>query len=346
MDKISIVIPVYYNEANLPHTVPRLGALAAANPQFRFEFIFVDDGSGDRSHELLTGFAARDARIKVVKLSRNFGSNAATLAGFHYATGDCAVMMAADLQDPPELIITMAERWQAGHKIVLAAREDREDTLASRITAKIFYWLFKRFAIPDIPDKGCDFALIDRTVLHLLLAMGEKNLYIVGLLLWMGFNRDVVSYSRRSREHGKSRWTLAKKIKYFIDAFVSFSYLPMRLASSLGILLALAGFLWALAVVLNKVIAGVPVQGWASLMTVVLLVSGVQLITLGIFGEYLWRNFDETRQRPAFIVDEVLGVDGADTRRPAFGCEGGATLPSQAIGRAPCADGRSTVSKR
>ena len=312
MKTVSIAVPVYYNELNLPHLFPRLFGLADANPQYDFEYIFVDDGSGDNSFQILVDLAERDARVRVVKLSRNFGSNAATLAGLHYVSGDCVAMIAADLQDPPELITTMLQRWEAGKKVVLATREDREDPLVNRLLSGAFYWLFRRLAIREMPANGCDFVLVDRKVADMLVQMGEKNPYLFGLILWLGFDRDIVYYTRQKRELGKSRWTLGKRVKHFIDALVSFTYVPMRLVSALGIALALAGFVWAVVVVLNRILAGVPVQGWASLMTVVLVVSGVQLLTLGIFGEYLWRNFEETRKRPSFVIDQLIGIEKAD----------------------------------
>ncbi len=317
MKTVSIVVPVYYNELNLPHLFPRLFALADANPQYNFEYVFVDDGSGDNSFQILAELARRDDRVRVVKLSRNFESNAATLAGLHYVSGDCVAMIAADLQDPPELITTMLQRWEAGKKVVLASREDREDPFVNRLLSGAFYWLFRRLALREMPPKGCDFALVDRKVADLLVQMGEKNPYLFGLVLWLGFDRDVVYYTRQKRELGKSRWTLAKRVKYFIDALVSFTYVPMRLVSALGIALALAGFVWAVIVVLNRILAGVPVQGWASLMTVVLVVSGVQLLTLGIFGEYLWRNFEETRKRPPFVVDQLIGITNQQSGKSA-----------------------------
>jgi glycosyltransferase involved in cell wall biosynthesis len=308
MKKISIVVPVYYNELNLPHLFPRLFALAQANPGYEFEYVFVDDGSGDNSFELLAEVAERDPRVRAAKLSRNFGANAAVLAGLHYVSGDCVAMIAADLQDPPEIISTMLRRWEAGKKVVLAARNDREDPFISRLFAGMFYWLFRRMALKDMPAKGCDFLLIDRTVANMLVQIGEKNPYLIGLVLWMGFERDIVYYKRQKREHGKSMWSFAKRTKYFIDALVAFTYLPMRLISGLGAALALLGFVQAVIVVFNRMLYGVSPPGWTSLMVVILAVSGVQLLTLGIFGEYLWRNFEETRKRPPFIVDQVMGI--------------------------------------
>jgi dolichol-phosphate mannosyltransferase len=309
---VSIVVPVYCNELNLPHLFPRLLGLADANPQYAFEYVFVDDGSGDNSFEILAELAKRDPRVRVVKLSRNFGSSAAVMAGLQYMSGDCVAMIAADLQDPPELITTMLRRWEEGKRVVLAAREDREDPLANRLLSSVFYWLFRRLAIREMPAKGCDFVLIDREIADLLLQIGEKNPYLIGLILWLGFDRDIVYYKRQRRELGKSMWTFGKRVKRFIDALVSFTYVPMRLVSTLGMALALVGFVWAVIVVLNRLLFGVPVQGWPSLMTVVLVVSGVQLITLGIFGEYLWRNFEETRKRPSFVVDQLIGIERVD----------------------------------
>jgi glycosyltransferase involved in cell wall biosynthesis len=309
---VSIVVPVYYNELNLPHLFPRLFGLADANPQYDFEYIFVDDGSGDRSFELLTDMAQNDARVCAVKLARNFGSNPATLAGLHYVSGDCVAMIAADLQDPPEVISAMLRRWEGGKKVVLASRDDRKDPLATRIFSTAFYWLFRRMAIREMPPRGCDFALVDREVAHLLVQMGEKNPYLFGLILWVGFDRDIVYYTREERHHGKSMWTLARRVKYFIDALVGFTYVPIRFVSVAGIALALVGFARAVMVVLRRVLHGVDPPGWASLMVVVLLLSGVQLITLGVFGEYLWRNFEETRKRPPFVVDRVIGGGNKD----------------------------------
>jgi glycosyltransferase involved in cell wall biosynthesis len=313
MSKVSIVVPVYCNELNLPHLFPRLFDLVDANPRHDFEYVFVDDGSGDNSFQLLAAAADKDPRVRVVKLSRNFGANAAVIAGLHYVTGDCVAMIAADLQDPPELITTMLRRWEAGKKVVLAAREDREDPLVNRLLSSAFYGLFRRLAIRDMPAKGCDFLLVDRVVADMLVQIGEKNPYLIGLILWLGFDRDVVYYKRQKREQGRSMWTLAKRVKYFIDALVAFTYVPMRLVSGLGIVLSLAGLAVAMIVALRRILYNAAVQGWASLMVIVLVISGTQMLTMGIFGEYLWRNFEETRKRPSFVVEQVTETAGPDS---------------------------------
>jgi glycosyltransferase involved in cell wall biosynthesis len=314
MKQVSIIVPVYYNELNLPVLFSRLFDLANADLHYDFEYVFVDDGSGDRSFQLLANLAKRDPRVRAIKLSRNFGANAAVMAGLHYASGDCVAMIAADLQDPPELILQMLRRWEAGSKVVLATRDDRHDPLLNRLFARSFYWLFRHMAIKAMPSKGCDFVLIDRVVVDLLVQIGEKNPYLIGLILWMGFQPDLICYTRQKREIGKSRWTLSKRVKYFIDALVAFTYTPIRLVSGLGLALALLGLFGALVVIAGHMSHGFSVPGWASLMVAVLVVSGVQLLTTGIFGEYLWRNFEETRKRPTFIVDQVLGTDQVASR--------------------------------
>jgi len=307
MALISIVIPVYYNAGSLPALAERLAALAESQPGHRFEFVYVDDGSGDNSFEALKAIAEREPRARVVKLARNFGSNTAILAGMTYATGDCVAFIAADLQDPPETLAEMIARWEAGTKVVLAARRDRHgDPWTTRLFAGLFNWLFKKLVFDGFSPQGIGFFLVDRQVADVLIRCNEKNAHLIGLILWSGYRYEIVEYDRGEREHGKSRWTFRKKFKYFIDAFAAFSYLPLRLASALGLLLAGAGGLYAVVVIAVRLLNQVPVPGWTALMIVVLLTSGAQLLILGILGEYLWRNFDATRTRPLFIVEAVL----------------------------------------
>jgi glycosyltransferase involved in cell wall biosynthesis len=311
MARVSIVVPVYGNAQSLPGLVDRLQAVADSMSGDVFEFVFVDDGSGDDSFSVLESLAARCANLRAVRLSRNFGSNVAVVAGLTYAHGDCAVVIAADLQDPPELIPRLVERWREGNKVVIAARRRRRDPMAARIFAAIFNRLFRSFVFADYPAGGFDFMLIDRRVVDILVGIREKNSYLFGQALWVGFPRALVHYDRQERRHGRSRWTTAKKIKYFIDAFAAFSYLPIRVASFLGVALAALGFLYALVIVVVRFTSGVPVTGWASLTVVVLVTSGAQLVVVGVLGEYLWRALDETRRRPLFIVDAVVNCEGS-----------------------------------
>jgi dolichol-phosphate mannosyltransferase len=305
---ISIVVPVYHNATSLPDLLGAFHNLAARNAACAFEFVFVDDGSRDDSYAVLSRLAGEDARVRVVKLSRNFGSNAALLAGLAHARGDAVACIAADLQDPPELIHEMLALWRQGRKVVLAARQERDDSPLSNFIADTFYALFRRFAIPAMPKRGFDFFLIDRQVCDLINGVQESNAYLMGLILWMGFDPAVVNYRRRARlaRHGVSMWTLTKKIKYFIDSFVAFSYVPVRACSLLGVGLSLFGVIYALAVIAMRWFFDIQAEGWASLMVVILVVSGVQLLMTGVLGEYMWRNLDETRRRPRFIVEHVI----------------------------------------
>jgi dolichol-phosphate mannosyltransferase len=307
MALVSIVVPVYHNAASLLDLLTRFQALAADHPQDCFEFVFVDDGSKDNSFAMLHELAHREPRMRVVKLSRNFGSNAAILAGLEEARGDAVAAISADLQDPPEMIGEMLARWRAGRKVVLAARETREDSWLTRMAADAFYFLFRRLALPGMPRRGFDFFLIDRQVRDVVVEMPEKNLYLMGLLVWLGFDAEVLHYHRRSRDkrYGRSMWTLARKVRYFIDAFVAFSYVPLRAASVAGVLTCLASGVYALYIILSRLLWSRDVPGWGSLMVVVLMTSGLQLLMTGVLGEYVWRNLDEARRRPRYIVDRI-----------------------------------------
>ncbi|PIE32002.1 hypothetical protein CSA56_16745 [candidate division KSB3 bacterium] len=250
MALISVVVPVYYNAESLPLLVERLSLAAEKLTEDEFEFVFTDDGSGDSSFSVLQNLAQEDQRIRLVKLSRNFGSNAAILAGLTYATGDCSVVISADLQDPPELIPELVASWKQGKQVVLAARRTRQDPTLTKFFATMFNRLFRKFVFADFPPDGFDFMLIDRCVVDLLVQVQEKNSYIFGQTMWAGFHM------------------------------------------------------------------GFPIVGWASLMVVVLLASGAQLVVAGTLGEYLWRILDETRRRPPFIVDSLINIETQNVSLP------------------------------
>lgn len=315
MTLVTIVVPVYHNATSLPDLLEELRALASRNSGEDFELVFVDDGSTDDSFPVLQRLAATEPRMRVVKLSRNFGSNAAIVAGLSIAKGDTVGVIAADLQDPPEKFDEMLALWRGGQKVVVAARNDRDDPLPTTILADLFYRLFRRFALPTMPARGFDFFLIDRRVVDLITGIQENNVYLMGLILWLGFRSAVVTYDRRARksDYGRSRWTVRKKIKYFIDAFVAFSNVPVRAASILGIVLSVLGILYAALIVALQIFSDIDVEGWSSLMVVLLIVAGAQLLMLGVIGEYLWRTLEETRKRPRFIIDHVL--EGSSERQ-------------------------------
>lgn len=315
---VSIVIPVYFNEGNIPVTWPALEAtLQQLPPGSRWEVVFVDDGSEDRSYDrLVEVFRAAPDRVRVVKLTRNFGQVAAILAGFQTARGDCAIVMSADLQDPPELILEMVARWDRGaRKIVLATRTEREDGTLARWTSRMFYRLMRRYAIPNMPEGGFDYFLVDRRVIDLVNTFQEKNTFLQGMILWTGFVPDVIGYTRRKRTIGRSRWTLSRKIKYFVDGFVTYTETPLRLITLVGLTVSMLSFSYATLILVLKLFWSIPVQGWAPTMITILMLSGVQLVMLGIIGEYLWRNYHETRKRPNFVVESSLGepLGGGDS---------------------------------
>lgn len=316
MSFVSLIVPVYHNASSLPDLLAKFQELASKNSDDVFEFVFVDDGSRDNSFEVLQGLAQHESRIRIVKLSRNFGSNPALLAGIDQAKGDVVAAIAADLQDPPELIHDMLALWRQGRKVVLAAREGRDDPGLSAFMSNAFYTLFRRFAINTMPKQGFDFFLIDRQVCDLIKGIQESNAYLMGLILWLGFDPAVIYYRRREREqrYGRSMWTLARKLKYFVDSFVAFSYFPVRASSVIGITLSILGILYAFLVIILRVFFGRDPEGWASLMVVLLIVSGAQMIMTGVLGEYLWRNLDETRRRPRFIIERI--VNGSSKVQP------------------------------
>jgi len=302
---VSVVVPVYFNEESIPELTARFEELAARNPQLDFEFVFVDDDSKDNSYKLLLSYLHTSKHnVKVLKLSKNFGSFTACLAGLEKSEGDCCAILAADLQDPPEVLDQMISLWEKGTEVVIATRKSREDPFLTRLFSKIYYTIFRRFALKDMPEGGFDFVLMDRKVVDILRDIREKNTSLMGLILWSGFKRATVFYVRRARKYGKSKWTFSKKLKYFIDSFVSFSFFPIRLATILGIIVSISGFLYSLFLIYDKIFNNTLIHGITALIVIVLFLGGIQLLILGIFGEYLWRILDETRKRPNFIIDK------------------------------------------
>lgn len=301
--KLSILIPVYFNELNLEPTYNKLKEDVLSKLEM-YEIIFVDDGSKDNSYEVIQRLQKNDNNIKAIKLSRNFGSHAAILAGLSVATGNCATIISADLQDPPEIIIQMLEKYQMGSKVVLAVRQDREEPLFQKMFSNTYYLMMRKFAIPNMPKGGFDCCLIDRKVIEVLNLMEEKNTTVMGQILWCGFKTDTIYYTRKKREIGKSRWTFSKKIKLLIDSLLGFSYFPIRFISFIGLLFFIISLVWLFYILFRKILIGITVEGWTSLMLVVLFSSGIIMLTLGILGEYVWRAFDAIRKRPPFIIEK------------------------------------------
>jgi len=305
----SVVVAAYNEEGNLPLLYDRLCALDWVGMGLDPEYVFVDDHSRDRTPEILASLAASNSRVKVLRFSKNFGSHKAFTAGLEACTGKAAVILAADLQDPPESIPGLVAAWRMGPKVVWAVRAKREgESALTKALARVYYSLMRRFSDVPPPVQGADFLLVDRCVLDELRNAPEKHTSLLSLIQWMGFDQAEVTYTKEARHSGRSNWTLRKKIKLAVDSFVSFSYAPVRLASSCGVLFAVTGFVYAAVIAVRAIAWGSPVQGWASMMCVLLIVSGVQLLMLGILGEYLWRTFDETRGRPRYIVEKRINL--------------------------------------
>ena len=303
MSKLSVLTAFYNEQGNLPLFKQRVLTTLRQTGE-NYEVVLIDDHSTDESAEFVKDWLLQDPRVMYIRLSRNCGSHAAFSAGLAKCTGDCAVLLAADLQDPPESIPLLLEKWKAGNDVVWAARAAREgESWTTKMFAGAYYHLMRRFALPEMPRKGADFLLMDRKVIDAYNAIPEKNTSFLATILWLGFRQTSIEYVKQARHSGSSKWNLAKKLKLFVDSFVSFSHAPIRLMSLAGAGISILGFLYALFVIINAFL-GSPVEGWASLMVVVLLLGGFQLLMLGVLGEYLWRAFDEARGRPRYVIEE------------------------------------------
>ena len=308
MSKLSIVIPVYYNEDTLMDLYKDMKDKILEQIG-DYEIVMVDDGSEDDSWKIMNEIRSMDENVRLVKLSRNFGEHAALLAGLSVCTGDCAVTKQADLQEDSTLILEMYESWKRGNKVVLAVRRSRDESKVKIFFANMYYALVRKFVNKNMPQGGCDCYLIDRQVIEVLERLDEKNSSLTLQVLWAGFKTDKVYFDRKDREKGVSRWTFAKKFKLVLDSMMSFSYVPIRFMTFVGILFDILAVLLFIGVVVEYFTVGTPIAGWSSLMSVVLVSSGLILSMMGILGEYVWRALDAARNRPPFIIDEVKEQD-------------------------------------
>lgn len=307
--KISIIIPVYYNEENLQSLYADMEIKLLGEKEYEWEIIMVNDGSGDRSYEVMKELAEKDKRIRIISLARNFGSHAAVYCGLSKCTGDCAVVKAADLQEPTELVLEMIDSWKRGNNVVLAVREDREEGKGQIFFANLYYWLVKKTALPNMPRGGFDVYLLDRKVVNVLMQFDEKNSALTGQILWSGFKTEKISYTRLRRKVGKSRWTLRKKVRLVLDTLFSFSTLPITIVSVIGTFSCFAAMIWALVVLVAKLMGHITVEGWTALFMFNLFSFGIVMLTLGILGGYLWRTFEASRNRPPYIIEEEQGSE-------------------------------------
>jgi glycosyltransferase involved in cell wall biosynthesis len=307
---LSVVAPVCNEELVIAEFHRRTVAALEGLP---LELILVDDGSTDATPELLAGLAAADDRVRVITLSRNFGHQAAITAGLDHARGDATVMIDGDLQDPPEVIPRMLDDWREGSDVVFAVRRDRPgETRMKLATARWFYRLFSRLSQVDLEPNAGDFRLLDRRALDALNSMRERDRFLRGMTSWVGFRQSSVAYDRDPRHAGETKYTLRRMVRFSLDAISSFSNVPLQAATVLGFIFSAVAFL-AIPVAIGFKIAGQFVPGVTTVLLVVLLLGGIQLITVGIIGEYLGRVYDEVKRRPLYIVDERRAADPVST---------------------------------
>ncbi len=303
MKKISVLIPCHNEEKSLPLLYPELVKLMDSTPNYQWELMFVNDGSTDGTLEHLRQLRQQDQRVNFVDLSRNFGKEAAMLAGFDYVTGDCMVIIDADLQDPPELIPEMIKWWEQGYEDVYAKRKTRgrESWLRKRLSL-MFYRLLQSSSRFDVLQNVGDFRLLDRSCINALRQMRESERYTKGMYSWIGFKKKEIEFDRGNRVAGSSSWSFRQLFSLAIDGITSFTSLPLRISTVVGFIVSMLAFIYMIYVFIKALIWGDPVQGYPSLVILLLFLGGIQLLSLGIIGEYIGRIYNETKNRPDYIV--------------------------------------------
>ncbi len=307
--RLSIITPAYNEAENLQTLYDRLAA-TMGRLAMDWEWIVIDDHSSDGTFQTILRLAAGDSRVKGLRFSRNFGSHTAITCGLNQAQGDCAVVMAADLQDPPEVIPDLLAPWSGGAQVVWAVRRSRPGEKAStKGFSRLYYFIMRNISgLRQMPESGADFFLIDARVLQALCRFNESNISLFALITWMGFRQATLHYEKQPRLRGRSGWSMDKKWKLLLDSITSFTYLPIRLMSYAGFLTALAGFVFAGTVVWNF-FSGKPPEGYSSLIVVILVLGGMQMMMMGVLGEYVWRALDESRRRPRYLIEAVTQTE-------------------------------------
>ena len=309
MSKVSVLVSVYKNENNI---IPFYeDFMANIVPAFKdegddYELIMINDDSPDNSWSIMKNLAIKDDHIKLLRLSRNFGAISATFTGLSYATGDCITVKACDLQEPAELTVKMYKEWKNGEKGLFAVREARRDGFFSDMMSNVYYWVMRKMVDSSMPKGGFDIYMIDKDVKDQIVQMNDKNSNIALQLMWLGFHPKKLYYVRKEREIGKSSWTFSKKLKLFLDSLIAFSYVPIRLMTMIGILFFLFAIIFGIKVIIAKIHGLIPIQGYTTLLVIVLFSAGTIMFTLGILGEYIWRILEASRNRPQFVVVDAI----------------------------------------
>ena len=310
--KICVLIPAYNEEQVLPKLYDRLAKLAASLPAYNFEYLFVNDGSSDRTMELIVQYAKSDSRVSYINLSRNFGKEIAMIAGLDNAVCDALVIIDADLQDPPELIPEMIHFWEKGYDDVYARRTSRAgESWLKKSTSSIFYKLLQKSTRVTIQQDTGDFRLLDKRCVDALISMRESQRYTKGMFSWIGYRKKEITYERDARAAGEGKWNYARLIDLAIEGITSFTTLPLRFSSILGMTISFLSFVYIIFIVIRTWLYGNDVAGYSSLMAVMLFLGGVQLLSLGIIGEYVGRIFNESKNRPLYFIEDIY--HGPDT---------------------------------
>ncbi|EMY5506321.1 glycosyltransferase [Bacillus wiedmannii] len=316
MKTITILVPAYNEEEVLDQLYSRLTGVFQGIPNYNFEILFVNDGSKDRTLDIIKEFRVNDKRISYVDLSRNFGKETAMIAGLDHAIGDAVIIIDADLQDPPELIPEMIKYWEQGYDDIYAKRRSRSgESWAKKWTAGKFYSLLKKTTRIPIQENTGDFRLLDRRCVEALKKIRETQRYTKGMFSWIGYNKKEILFDRDPRAAGETKWNYFKLMDLAIEGITSFTTAPLRLASFMGFTVSFLAFIYMIWIIIKTLMYGESVNGYPSMMTAILFIGGVQLISIGIIGEYLGRIFNETKQRPLYFVDEynddkVMNIDG------------------------------------
>ncbi|MBQ4516833.1 MAG: glycosyltransferase family 2 protein [Clostridia bacterium] len=312
MIRYSIVVPVFNEELVVEESYKRLKQVMDTTNE-PYELIFVNDGSRDKTPEIVAKICENDKNVRLINFSRNFGHQTAITAGMDNSSGQAVVVIDADLQDPPEVILQMIEKWKEGYDVVYGQRLKRKgETFFKKVTAKMFYRLLSSMTSVDIPVDTGDFRLIDRKVCDVMSSLTEQNRYVRGLVSWVGFRQTAVTYVRDERFAGETKYPLKKMLKFAMDGITTFSYKPLKLSTYVGFLVAGASFIYLLVVICLRLFTDATVAGWASTLAVSLIFNGVILMMLGIIGEYIGRIYDEAKGRPLYIIREKLGFDKGD----------------------------------
>lgn len=305
MKLISIIIPSYNEEEVLPYLLQRLREVTDSIKDYKFEFLFVNDGSEDNTLKLVKKYRKEDSRIKYVDLSRNFGKEIGMLAGMDYATGDAVIIIDADLQHPPEKIKEMIKWWEKGFDDVYTVRLNREESFLKKMTSKLYYRLLQKMTEENVYPNSGDFRLLDRKCVDALISMRETERYTKGMYGWIGFKKKELTYTEKERAAGETKWQFRQLVKLAVDGITSYSTVPLRISSIIGIIISFIAFVFLMIEVIRILVNGPEVAGYGTLLVGILFMGGIQLISLGIIGEYLSRIFIETKERPPYLVNET-----------------------------------------